>query len=349
MNISDIARMAGVSRASVSRYFNNGYISEEKKEAVRRVVEETGFRPSAQAKNLRMKKSSLVGVIVPRVDSYAIAKVVSGIMEVLEEAGYHIMLSVSQNDPQKEVEHLDLLRDKRVNGVILTATVFTGEHYRAIDALGLPLVIVGQKADRYDCVYHDDYHAIYDMTSRVLQEGRRRLVYLGVLREDLAVGEARYRGYCDAVRDAGYPELAERMGICDFVVEAANSSMSELIMRFPDLDGVICATDRLAVGAMRALKTRGIDIPSRVMITGCGDSELAQVTTPRLSTIHYQYQESGEEAARILLSRMKQEEGPPLSRQFGYTILEHDSTGTVDMEGNSARTTDTYTEKRQKT
>ena len=88
MNIGDIAKRAGVSRAAVSRYFNNGYISEEKKEAIRKVVEETGYRPSIQAQTLRTKKTRLVGVILPKIDSAAIGNVVAGILAVLNESGY---------------------------------------------------------------------------------------------------------------------------------------------------------------------------------------------------------------------------------------------------------------------
>lgn len=330
MNISDVAKMAGVSRAAVSRYFNNGYISDDKREAIRRVVEETGFRPSVQAKNLRMKKTNLVGVIVPRMDSYAMSEVVSGIQGKLEDAGYHMMLSITRNDPEKELEHLNLWRDKQVNGVILAGTVFTEKHYRVFHQQKMPMVIVGQKPEGCHCVHYDDYHAIYDMTALLLRKGRRRLSYLGVLREDLAVGENRYRGFCDAVRDAGLPELSERTAISDFVVEDACRKMEILYQRYPDADGVVCATDRIAVGAMRCLKSHGLRVPEDIMITGCGDSELAAVATPRISTVHLAYHDSGEKAAELLLGLMHENEMPAREILLDYRILERESTQSND-------------------
>lgn len=326
MNISDVARMAGVSRAAVSRYFNKGYISEEKREAIRQVVEETGFRPSVQAKNLRMKKTNLVGVIIPRIDSYSMTAVVSGIQERLESAGYHIMLSITNNDPDTELEHLGLWKARQVNGVILAATVFTERHYRVFQEQKLPLVIVGQKLDGYSCVYHDDYHAIYDMTTRMLRKGRKRLAYMGVLLEDHAVGTERRRAYCDAVRDAGLPELANRTMITDFTVEAARRRMADLWARYPDMDGVVCATDRIAVGCMQYLQEAGVKIPEQVMISGCGDSELSRVTRPSLSTVRLVYHESGECAAGLLLDIMEEHASEDREILLGYSIAEREST-----------------------
>ena len=102
MNIAEIAKLAGVSSAAVSRYFNNGHISVEKKEAIRKVVEETGYRPSVQAQTLRTKKTKMIGVIVPKVASASIGRIVEGILSILNESEYQTLLAVTQNDPKKE-------------------------------------------------------------------------------------------------------------------------------------------------------------------------------------------------------------------------------------------------------
>ena len=135
MNISEIAKLAGVSSAAVSRYFNNGYISEEKKEAIRKVVEQTGYRPSIQAQTLRTKKTKMIGVIVPKIASASIGKIVEGVLSVLNESGYQMLLAVTQNDPKKELEYLSAFNDKQVDGVILAATVVTAEHKKILKNL----------------------------------------------------------------------------------------------------------------------------------------------------------------------------------------------------------------------
>ena len=102
MNVSDIAKLAGVSNSAVSRYFNHGYISQEKREAIRKVVEETGYRPSVQAQTLRTKKTNMIGVIVPKIASASIGKIVEGILSVLNKSNYQMLLAVTENDPKKE-------------------------------------------------------------------------------------------------------------------------------------------------------------------------------------------------------------------------------------------------------
>ena len=104
MNIAEIAKLAGVSSAAVSRYFNNGHISDEKRETIRKVVEETGYRPSVQAQTLRTKKTKMIGVIVPKVASASIGRIVEGILSILNKSKYQTLLAVTQNDPKKESE-----------------------------------------------------------------------------------------------------------------------------------------------------------------------------------------------------------------------------------------------------
>ena len=103
MNIAEIAKLAGVSPSAVSRYLNNGYLSAEKREAVRKVVEETGYRPLIQAQSLRTRKTRTVGVIIPKIDSFSISSVVAGIDSVLERRGFQLLLADTHNRPEQEV------------------------------------------------------------------------------------------------------------------------------------------------------------------------------------------------------------------------------------------------------
>ena len=125
MNINEIARLAGVSRTTVSRYLNNGYVSEEKKEKIRKVIEETGYQPSTQAQMLRTKKTKLVGVVLPKINSDTISREVAGISDVLAKRGYQIILANTNNDIEEELKSLSLFRDNQVDGVIFIATMFT--------------------------------------------------------------------------------------------------------------------------------------------------------------------------------------------------------------------------------
>lgn len=330
MNIGEIAKLAGVSSAAVSRYFNNGYISEEKREIIRKVVEETGYRPSVQAQTLRTKKTKLVGVILPKIDSAAIGSVVSGIHTILNESGYQLLLADTQNNPDKELEYLSTFNDKQVDGVIFIATIFTAKHKRALKSMTVPVVIVGQKLSGYHCVYHDDYHAIYEMTKLLLEKGCRKLGYIGVFQEDKAAGQERYEGYCHAVADGGLKECRENAVISDFTIRSGYEKAEALLKKCGSLDGIVCATDAIAIGAMRYLKDQNIRIPDEILIAGHGDSSLSRVTTPTLTTIHYSYEKSGELATEMLLDILAGKEAPVKEMKLGFSIVENESSNSSD-------------------
>ena len=115
MNINEIAELAGVSRATVSRYLNDGYVSEEKRAAIRKVIEETGYRPSQQARNLRSKVTKLVGVIIPEIESGSVSQMVSGISEVLSVKGYQLLLADTRNNTRAELKYLRIFEKNQVD------------------------------------------------------------------------------------------------------------------------------------------------------------------------------------------------------------------------------------------
>ncbi|MCI9272225.1 MAG: LacI family transcriptional regulator [Dorea sp.] len=330
MNIAEIAKLAGVSPAAVSRYFNNGYISDEKRKAIRRVVEQTGYRPSLQAQTLRTKRTKLIGVIVPRINSGAVGSIVAGVLSVLDAGGYQMLLADTQNAPEKEIEYLTVFDEKQVDGVIFAATVFTPEHRRIMKGMSVPAVVTGQRIAGYNCVYYDDYHAAYDITKLMLGKGKRKLGFISVPHRDAAAGLERFRGYCRAVEDAGLTELAENYVISDFSLKSGYEKMKELMERCGELDGVVCATDTIAVGGMQYLKERGVNLPGQMMIAGHGNSAISDVTTPTLTTVHYSFEESGVLSARILLENIEDKSAAVKEIMMGYRLVEKESTGKPD-------------------
>ena len=327
MTIKEIAKMAGVSTAAVSRYFNKGYISDEKREAIRKVVEKTGYHPSMQAQTLRTRRTNLIGVVIPRIDSSSIARVVAGIMEVADANEYQLLLANTTTDMQKELEYLSVFHDKQVDGVILVGTLFTDKHQAALANMEVPLVIIGQKVAGYNSVYHDDYNAEYDITKFLLDKGRKNLVYLGVTEEDKAVGVNRYEGFKKAVSDAGLEGLAERRVIGGFNSMDGYESMRNAFEQFEYIDGVVAVTDTIASGAMKFLHEKGIRIPEDVMVVGQGDSQLARIVTPELTTVRYFYEESGRKATDMLIEKLKGEENLPIRMvKLGYELIDRGST-----------------------
>jgi LacI family sucrose operon transcriptional repressor len=326
MKIDEIAKLAGVSVSAVSRYFNNRSLSEEKREAIRKVVEETGYRPSQQASTLRTKKTRTIGVIMPRTNSSAIGSMISGILSVLNEHSYHLLLADTQNDPKKELDYISTLDEKQVDGIIFIGTVFSAAHKKALKKMEIPLVVLSQKLSGIHCVYFDDYHSIYTTTQLLIEKGCKRIGYLSAIMEDEAAGKKRYQGFCDALRENGMEDQTGQYEIADFSLESGYEKVEKLWERFGPLDGLVGATDAIAIGAMKHLQQLGLRVPEDIRITGHGDSSYTKVTTPTLTTIHYDYHQSGIMSANMMLELLENGKTAVTEMMLGYTLVEKKST-----------------------
>ena len=299
MNINEIAELAGVSRATVSRYLNKGYVSEEKKEIIRRVIEETGYQPSAQAQTLRTKRTSLVGVILPKIDSNTISREVAGISDVLTRRGYQLVLANTNNDLDEELKYLSLFRERQVDGVILIATMFTRKHRQMLKDYKVPVVLLGQQLDGYSCVFQDDYRAAVLVTETLAEKGKN-FGYIGVTERDTAVGMLRKKGFHWVLRKKKLPFSPEQEACGDFTMEAGYEGARKIFEEHPEVDSLVCATDTIAVGAMTYLRELGVRIPEEVQVAGMGDNSFGRIVEPKLTSVHFYYRESGAEAAAML-------------------------------------------------
>lgn len=327
MNITEFAQYAGVSKAAVSRYFNGGYLSAEKRAQIAAAVESTGYRPSMQAQMLRTRRTHQIGVIMPRLSSESCARIVEGISRVLDEEHYQLLLVNTANENTREVRALDTLRHDTVDGIILIATMFTPEHRAVLESLHIPVVIVGQSYPGFSCVYHDDFSAARAATAHMLQKGRRRPGYLGVTLLDRAAGLARREGFDSALRDAGILPRPQQMCIAQFNMESGYRQAEQLFSRAPGLDCLFCATDSIAIGALQYCRSRGLRVPDDVMLAAVGDSRAGRVAYVPLTSAHLHYRTSGDKAAHLLLNRLAVPNAAPCSIQLDWELKCRASTG----------------------
>lgn len=324
MNINEIAELAGVSRATVSRYLNGGYVSAEKKERIRQVVQETGYKPSAQAQMLRTKKTQLIGVIIPKINSESIGQMVSGISEVLSREGFQLLLANTDNDEREELKYLRLFAENHVDGIILIGTIFTKEHLALLKDIKVPVVVLGQRLPGYSSVYYDDYEAAKELTERLL-DTEKPIGYIGVTQKDEAAGEARHSGFLAALEERGVAIRKEAKLESPFTMEGGYEAMRELYQSLPNIGAVFCATDNIAIGAMTYLYEIGKRVPQDVSLTGIGDSTIAKVVRPKLTTVHYHYRTSGIEAANMLMEILQSGKAVRKELKMGYDVIDRES------------------------
>lgn len=326
MDINGIAELAGVSRATVSRYLNDGYVSQEKRERIRRVIEETGYVPSQSAQQLRTGKTNLVGVITPKIHSQSVARMIEGITAGLADTEYHMLLAVTNYDLEEEVRCLRMFSERpRVDGIILISAAITKDHLAAIDALSAPVVSLGQRTDACSCVSNDDYRSVYDLTQIVLRNAKHP-AFIGVSNDYQAAGAVRHNGFMDACREAGIevPEDAQEVG--DFSVESGFFCCEHILHIQPETDAIVCANDNMAYGAITCLREYGRRVPEDVQVTGFGDSELSRILTPSLTTAHLAFRTGGVESAKMLLEAMGGKNVGRREIELDYQIFGRNST-----------------------
>ncbi|WP_010095309.1 LacI family DNA-binding transcriptional regulator [Ornithinibacillus scapharcae] len=307
VTIKDIAEMAGVSRTTVSRVLNNsGYVSEDARKRVEKVIEETSYAPSEHAKSLRTKKTKVIGVILPTIQTETPSRIVTGLGKELSENGYQILLANTNLDKAKELEYLELLRLRQVDGIVLIATNTESELLDKIKTLNIPVVIVGQEVEE-DIMYvtYDDYHAARDLTSLLIQRGHSKIAFIGVDEADRSVGYLRKKGFLDEMKASGLTVEPEWVQKAIFNINSGHHAMENILSKAVDTPtATIAVTDRLAIGAMSYLRENGIGIPDQMAIAGFGASEMSQYLIPSLTTIDYQNEMAGEEAAKQLLAKL---------------------------------------------
>lgn len=332
MNITEFAQIAGVSKSAVSRFFNGGYLAEDKKALIAAAVEKTGYHPSAQAQTLRTRQTRQIGVILPRLSSESCSRVVEGISDVLDEQNYHLLLVNTANTPAREVEALELFRHSRVDGVIFLASVFTPAHKSVLAGMHLPVVIVGQRYEGFNCVCHDDTGAARALTALMLERGSRCPGYLGVTLHDHAAGYCRRQGFIDALKDAGIAPRPERMCLAQFNMESGYEQAAALFEKSPGIDCLFCATDSIALGAMHYCRAHQVRIPGDLLLAGVGDNVAGRTAAVPLTSAHLHYRTSGRTAAELLLEMLRGEKKGARTIELDYTLQERLSTGRPDAE-----------------
>lgn len=336
MTIAEIAQRAGVSKTAVSRYLNNGYVSEEKKRRIRTVIEETGYTPSRQAQNLRRGSSQTIGVILPKIDSESMSRMVAGISQVLEEKGFQLLLANTGNDASREISYLEYFKNDQVDGILFIPTTLTRQHKQAITSSRVPIVLIGQKASYVSCVYHDDFSAARELTEILIGNGRRHIAMLGVSHHDQTAGEARYHGFSEALRQNGLKEVPARIVQADAHINSGYEGCQKLLQNCPETDAILCTADTIAIGAMRYIHESGREVPRDIAIAGMGHNRMSEIIVPRLTTVHYYYKTCGAEAAKVLLQILETGVDMHKQIQLGYRIMMQETTDQPALNSDTA-------------
>lgn len=331
MNIKEVARRAGVSISTVSRVINNTtFVSEDVRERVEKIISETGYRPNSLAKELQRNKTNTIGIImsVEVLELSSIGRTINAISDILKENGYHIMLANSRFNLQEEIENFITFQEKRVDGILYFAANFAKEHYDLLKNYPIPIVIIGQENKYLDfpCVLHDDYYAAKAATEYLIENGHRHIGFIGSPSFDAAVGLTRKNGFETAMNIHGLTLQPNFMASGDFSIKSGYEAMLQIVenSEVPPT-AVFATTDYMAMGAMHYLREKGYRVPEDISIIGFDDVDVAAVYNPPLTTIHSDYSAVGQQATRLLLDILHQEDISIKKYVVGYELKERAS------------------------
>lgn len=320
-----IAGELGVSITTVSKVLNNrDDIGHATRARVLAKVAELGYQPNAVARSLTLRRTHTLGVVIPDLMHSFFVEIVAGIEAAVSGRGYGLLLCSSNEDPAKERQELDMLRQRQVDGVVLGSANATGntDLLQQFASLGIRLVMIDRDDHpdvACDRVVTDDLEVGRLAAAHLISQGRQAVAHI----TGTQVLHARRRadGYRAAMKAAGIkvrPEWVVRGG---FKEAEGYKGMQQLLSIRPRVDAVFAANDPAAIGAMKAVWDARLKVPDDVAIIGAGDIAMGDMLRVPLSTVSWSREEQGRAAAQLLLDRIDDGGGNQAQRRSQRVII----------------------------
>lgn len=304
-SIREVAKLAGVSPATVSRVMNGtANVNEEKRERVLRAISETGFVPNEVARSLFRKSAKIIGLVLPDIDNPFFTQLADAIEQEADANGYRVILYNTRNDFEKEKMALQMLTSMNADGIIFTRTNEKLQPFVA--STPIPVVVTdtvfsGGQASAY--VHCDFYQGGRMATEYLLECGCQKIVCMKGPQK-LSSARARYEGYKDVCAEK---QMEERTVETDFSFNMGLTAAEEMLEKYPDVDGIVACNDMVAISAYKVLHKNHISVPDQVQIIGFDDIFLSTLLTPELTTITQPIKAIGTKAAELIIHSDVQE------------------------------------------
>lgn len=339
--ITDIAKNLKIAPSTVSRALKDSpSISKDTKEAVNRVAKELNYKPNMLAVSLLNKETKIIGVMVPEITSYFFATIINGIQDLLDEAGYKLIICQSNESYEEEQKLIDTLSLSQVDGLLVSPASKTSDfsHFENFRAAGMPVVIFDRDCPDFeaDKVLVDDYDGALQAVSYLLASGCRRIAHIAGP-QNLTTCQHRKQGYLDALTSFEgatlEPLIVEVEG---FTSDFGEQGMEHLLEQGDYPDAIFAINDAVAIGAMAIIRKKGLKIPDDISVVGFDDEPYSQYFHPSLTTVWQPVYDLGVLSARLLLKQLRQtSEVSPISYRFELLkpeLILRDSSKKIPMD-----------------
>ena len=332
--IRDVARLAGVSLATVSRVLSDGDypVSAELKQRVRDAVAQLGYVPNTVARSLRQDVSRDIGLVIPNISNPFYLQTMLGINDALNKKDYSLILCNTMRNAQQERVYLRQLFERKVRGIILSSVDENADIVEEYGKKGMKFVLLDQKITGMEStgINFDSRAGARMATEHLISLGHSRIAFATMPMTRWTRTEM-HMGYRDALVLAGlgydsrlvYERMPEKLApYADFELEAGKMIAESFLADGCPATAIVCINDMLAIGLIKTLKARGVRVPEDVSVFGFDDIPFASTFEPSLSTVHYPAIETGRLAAMMLMDTLESSSGEmPVSMQLAPSLV----------------------------
>lgn len=312
--IKDISRISGVSVTQVSRALNNhSDVSQATKLLVHKIAKEIGYAANRSAQNLVMRKSNTLALVLSNIEKSGgkdniVYSLISGIYEFAESEGFEVVMFTTSSVHQRDKSFLQLCKEQNICGAVINGLRTDDPYYLELLNSEIPCVIIDNRLDGKETstISCDNTQAAFDAVTFLIENQHREIVMLNGRKEATITAE-RFKGYTLALEKAGLPLNPELIHYCDFQEQLAFETTKMLIKRRPSITAFFCASDMMAIGALKALQSLEIKVPEQVSIIGFDNIPLAEYMVPPLTTVSQDFNAMGFEAGKQLVKMIKHE------------------------------------------
>ncbi|WP_270598460.1 LacI family DNA-binding transcriptional regulator [Enterococcus asini] len=312
LTIKQIAAMAGVSVTTVSQILNNkgARFSQETRDRVWAIVKEHNYKPDFFASNLINRKSKTVGMIIPDITDYFFSKIVEGAEQYFNALGYMVVLCNSQQSQEKEINYLEELRHRSVDGVLFATPHLLPPEPPEYSVKSpyfqkMPMILIDRGINQREGgrLIVKEYEGAYQAVRYLIEQGHREI---GMLKENTGYYqlEERFNGYRDALKDAGIPFKGRLVTSGNLTVPGGYRAAQQLLQQ-QEVTAIFCGNDAMAIGCYQAIYEIGKQVPGDISVVGFDNLNLTQYITPPLTTIEQPSFEIGFSAAKFLIDAIE--------------------------------------------
>ncbi|MEH7385793.1 LacI family DNA-binding transcriptional regulator [Bacillus sp. JJ1521] len=297
--IRDVAKLAGVSVATVSRVLNNqGYVHEDTRKNVEQAIQSLNYQPNAVARSLFKKTSKTIGFIIPDITNPFFPQLVKTVEETLSKAGYSILLFNSDEQLENELKLIEIMISKYVDGIIIVSNTLKKEHLKNVK---VPIVALDRVISRdIPSISLNNYEGAREAVRYLLSKGCSHIAHLQGPK-DIHVADERLRGYIDELQEH---KKSTYIYVGNYDLKTSMKSTMKLLSEHPEVDGIFAGNDIMAVGAIKAITELGLQIPNDIKVIGFDGIEWGIAITPELTTMEQPIYKLGEKSVELLLELM---------------------------------------------